>query len=338
MVNTYGVPGYGEANPALLATVSFPFLFGVMYGDVGHGSMMLLAGILLCTFADQLKGELELFVKIRYMLLLMGFFATYMGFIYNDFMSMPLNFLGKSCYSMNSEKSSFVQQDPECSYGFGFDPVWMQSKVDIQFYNSFKMKISVIYGVAQMSIGIIIKGMNANYFGRDLDFYHEFIPQFILLLSLFGFMDFLIIEKWLTDWRGNDLESKAPSIINVMIELFLNFGNITDPEKEAPVIAGQETVCKLILALVLICPPWMLLVKPLIMKQNHELESKLKEISGGDYELSQVSSPEKNQLDGIELTPVQAKSEESAYEVQEQTIEELSGPNSDEEYLMKVLR
>jgi len=35
-------------------------------------------------------------------------------------------------------------------------------------------------------------------------------------------MDFLIIEKWLTDWKGSDLEAKAPSIINVMIELFLN--------------------------------------------------------------------------------------------------------------------
>jgi len=27
-----------------------------------------------------------------------------------------------------------------------------------------------------MSIGIVIKGMNAKYFGRELDFYHEFIP------------------------------------------------------------------------------------------------------------------------------------------------------------------
>ena len=48
--------------------------------------------------------------------------------------------------------------------------------MDITYFNSFKMKTSVIYGVAQMSLGIIIKGFNAKYFGRDLDFYHEFIP------------------------------------------------------------------------------------------------------------------------------------------------------------------
>lgn len=100
----------------------------------------------------------------------------------------------------------------------------MSTKVDIAFFNSFKMKTSVIYGVAQMTLGIIVKGLNSKYFGRELDFYHEFIPQIMLLLALFGFMDFLIIEKWLTDWSG--MESKAPSIINVMIELFLNYGNI----------------------------------------------------------------------------------------------------------------
>ena len=43
MVNTYGVPTYGEANPAMFAVVSFPFLFGVMYGDIGHGFILLLA-------------------------------------------------------------------------------------------------------------------------------------------------------------------------------------------------------------------------------------------------------------------------------------------------------
>lgn len=34
-VNTYGIPRYREANPALFTAATFPFLFGVMYGDVG---------------------------------------------------------------------------------------------------------------------------------------------------------------------------------------------------------------------------------------------------------------------------------------------------------------
>lgn len=37
IINTYGVPCYKEVNPALFAIVTFPFLFGVMFGDMAHG-------------------------------------------------------------------------------------------------------------------------------------------------------------------------------------------------------------------------------------------------------------------------------------------------------------
>lgn len=59
------------------------------------------------------------------------------------------------------------------------------------------MKIAVILGVLQMSLGICMKGLNAIYFNRPLDFIFEFIPQIILLNVLFGWMDVLIIAKWL---------------------------------------------------------------------------------------------------------------------------------------------
>ncbi len=44
-MDSYGISAYQEVNPGLFAVVTFPFLFGVMFGDIGHGILVLLAGI-----------------------------------------------------------------------------------------------------------------------------------------------------------------------------------------------------------------------------------------------------------------------------------------------------
>jgi V-type H+-transporting ATPase subunit a len=59
-----------------------------------------------------------------------------------------------------------------------------------------KMKISVILAILQMSLGILMKGLNSVYFRKPVDFIFEFVPQIILLIALFGWMDILIIAKW----------------------------------------------------------------------------------------------------------------------------------------------
>jgi V-type H+-transporting ATPase subunit a len=97
-VNTYGIPMYKEVNPAVFACVSFPFLFGVMFGDMGHGLILLIVGLSLVFFNDNLKGgSMDTVLKARYLLLLMGFFATYNGLIYNEAFAIPIDFFG-SCY------------------------------------------------------------------------------------------------------------------------------------------------------------------------------------------------------------------------------------------------
>jgi len=177
IVVTYGTPCYKEVNPTTFNMVTFPFLFGIMFGDIGHGFLLFLFGAYLCIKSDDLlKSSLWPLAKARYLLLMMGLFATYCGFIYNDMMAMPLNLFG-SCYeNVEGDPSTTVQLKEDCVYPFGFDPKWYVSPNELSFFNSFKMKLAVILGVLQMSLGICMKGMNAIYNKSALDFFFEFIP------------------------------------------------------------------------------------------------------------------------------------------------------------------
>jgi len=126
LVDNYAIPSYKEINPAVYSIVSFPFLFGVMYGDVGHGSVLLAASLFLMAFGRGLATRFETFKEVfefRYMLFLMAFFSVYCGLMYNDFMSLPLN-LFNSCY--NAETG--IRKDPQCVYPVGIDPIWYGTK------------------------------------------------------------------------------------------------------------------------------------------------------------------------------------------------------------------
>jgi len=57
IVNTYGVPNYKEVNPSVFAIVTFPFLFGIMFGDIGHGFVLFLVGAFLCLFEAPLRAR-----------------------------------------------------------------------------------------------------------------------------------------------------------------------------------------------------------------------------------------------------------------------------------------
>ena len=230
------MPNYKEANPALFTIVTFPFLFGVMFGDIIHGALLFIFATILC-FSERKPGtafgELG---KARHFLLMMGFFSTYCGFIYNDMTSIPVKVFGESCYEIKHGET-YAKLKPNCVYPVGIDPAWYLSVNELTYVNSLKMKLAVIFGVAQMALGVCLKGMNSIYFGRSIDFIFEFIPQIILLLALFGFMDLLIFIKWLTNYEEIP-NSNPPSIISSMINMCLNFGSLPEGATDTPFIAN----------------------------------------------------------------------------------------------------
>ncbi|GMH57987.1 hypothetical protein TrRE_jg6357, partial [Triparma retinervis] len=223
-VNTYGVPRYREANPALFTAATFPFLFGVMYGDIGHGTCLFLAGLFLMysynadSKYDEMMGGVY---SARYMITAMGFFGIYAGFIYNDFFSLGLNlFTSRYEYPNQDEGAEAVESgaqavltadygSSEAIYPVGMDPAWHVSSNELLFFNSFKMKLSVVLGIIQMFGGTCLKGMNAIYFGERLDFFFEFLPMVAFAGSLFVYMIILIVMKWSINWNSRMLSASC---------------------------------------------------------------------------------------------------------------------------------
>ena len=239
VVNTYGIPRYREINPGYFTIITFPFLFGVMFGDIGHGLILFLFAIYLCLFNDKIsksKSILKPALFARYFLLLMGFFAVYCGFLYNDFLSIPINF--NSCYEIeNLPKDEVLNKTIGCNYKFGLDPVWYITTNELTFVNSLKMKLSVILGVFQMLLGILLRGLNSIFQLDFAELVFIFFPQLILMLILFGYMDFLIFYKWATPYNpylelsANSTFNEnyiAPDIKSYLMNIFLKGGKLPD--------------------------------------------------------------------------------------------------------------
>jgi len=291
IIDAFGVARYGEINPAPFTIITFPFLYGVMFGDIGHGFIMFLFALVLVLrekyYMNQ-KGESDIFDMTfggRYMILLMGLFSIYAGFMYNETFSRSLNMFG-TAWDVTAMKYpdsllgnvSAVQLDPVVfgvyrgypeatgylngtgnPYQYGMDPIWQSAENKISFQNSYKMKSAVIMGFVQMLFGLSLALVNHLYFKDKMSIFCEWIPQMIFLWCLVGYLCVIIIYKWLV-WKE---PNSAPGLLIGLINMFM----FTAPSKEAGTFLynGQGEVQKVIVFVALICLPWMLCARPIVI-------------------------------------------------------------------------
>jgi V/A-type H+-transporting ATPase subunit I len=81
LVTTYARPRYEEIDPTLLITVTFPLLFGAMFGDEGHGLLLALFGGLL---ASRRISALRGMAGLGSIVAVCGLVATAFGFLYGS--------------------------------------------------------------------------------------------------------------------------------------------------------------------------------------------------------------------------------------------------------------
>lgn len=124
---------------ALYTIITFPFLFAVMFGDLGHGIVMTAFATIVVFYEKKFLKEKSdnevwnIFFGGRYIILLMGIFSMYTGLIYNDIFSKSLNIFG-STWSHSHNDSVLLKHwsltlNPTYDYDgspypVGIDPVW----------------------------------------------------------------------------------------------------------------------------------------------------------------------------------------------------------------------
>ena len=186
-IKMYGLPAYNEMDPTWFVALTYSFIFGAMFGDVGQGLLLFIGGFLLYKFKH---------ITLAGIISCAGVFSTIFGFMFgsifgfedvipalwlrpmNNMMSVP--FIGKL-------NTVFI-----VAIGFGMCLIllcmvfnilnaWKAGDVEHIWFDTNSVAGLVFYGSAVVSIALILNGKT--------------LPGGIVLFIMFGVPLILIFLK-----------------------------------------------------------------------------------------------------------------------------------------------
>lgn len=289
--DSYGIPNYNELNGGAFYCM-FPFLFGVMFGDIGHSFFYILLTIVMFAIGPITRknggdlGEIGVMIdRMKWLLFFASLSSLYCGFIYNECFGIPINIFGTH-YQIDhnsSHTSSYVYKKTDNSiYPFGVDPTWLFKENELIFTNSMKMKLSIVMGMIQMVFGLFLSLINHLKHKKWAEIITVWIPEFMYLVPFFGYLVFLILKKWTIEFEGNPFfpaaqQNNGVNLIQTMIGMILNYGEETP---ELHLYDGQWGVQKIITIIFFASIPLFLFAKPVleIIEKHNEKNFSVLEI------------------------------------------------------------
>ena len=126
LVKMYGMPSYYELDPTWILFATFPFIFGLMYGDIGHGIVLFIVSMGIFLSGKERFKSLAKFKELSPILVLCSVFSIIFGFLYGEF------------------------------FGLRFPPIWLSPSENITYF----IVLSVWAGVLHMVLGFILNAIN----------------------------------------------------------------------------------------------------------------------------------------------------------------------------------
>jgi len=149
LVSGYGQPGYNEIEPTPLVAVSFLLMFGIMFGDVGHGLVLAIAGLVMCR-----KGTTETLRDFGLLLVMAGGASMLAGLVFGSF---------------------FGAEIIHPPFGGWFEPM---HKGNINTL----LLATVVLGVVVISLGVALNIINRI---RRRDYFHVIVDRFGIVGFIF---------------------------------------------------------------------------------------------------------------------------------------------------------
>jgi len=87
VIDNFGIPSYGETNPLPFMILTFPLIYGLMFGDIGEGLLFLAFGFFLLNLKRKKVKVFEIgqiFVNGAELVIMLGVGATIFGFVFGD--------------------------------------------------------------------------------------------------------------------------------------------------------------------------------------------------------------------------------------------------------------
>ena len=78
----YGTPTYSEIDPTPILAFTFPILFGLMFGDIGHGLTLIIAGLIGTIVLRKRSRDTR---NMAWIIFYCGIAAFFVGFLYGEY-------------------------------------------------------------------------------------------------------------------------------------------------------------------------------------------------------------------------------------------------------------